>query len=205
MQMWYSLCRRSRCKPPGTPARRKPAAIRLSVEALEARAVPAVLADFNSDGILDLADVSSNTNTVSVALGNSNGTYQAPLFSATGFQPRDLAVGDFNNDGKLDVVTLNANDLSVLLGKGEGTFQAPNTFKLPKGQMPLSLTVDDANGDGKLDLLVTGVVQTCQKPKHNLFNIDGYPIYGDCTNTFYSNVLLGRGDGTFQNGGTKQI
>src|SRR5260370_13761781 len=114
--------------------RQRPAAIRLTLEALEDRRLPSFLApvsytvglvpndptavmtaDFNGDGRLDLAVTNYYSNTVSVLLGNSDGTFQTALTSATGANPFSLAVGDFNADGKLDLVTANAYGLSVLL------------------------------------------------------------------------------------------
>src|SRR6476660_4685855 len=84
-----------------------------------------VTADFNGDGRLDLATANAGDNTVSVLLGNANGTFQPAQNSATGVYPQSLAVGDFNADGKLDLATANTGDVSVLLGNGNGTFQAP--------------------------------------------------------------------------------
>jgi len=130
------------------PIRRRPPASRLCLEALEDRCLlsfsPAVIypvglspqavvtSDFNGDGRLDLAVANQASNTVSILLGNANGTFQPAQNFATGAGPHSLAVGDFNRDGKLDLVTANSYDLSVLLGSGNGTFQAPNSFLLPQ-------------------------------------------------------------------------
>jgi predicted outer membrane repeat protein len=131
------------------------------------------VADLNGDGKLDLAVSVYGSHTVSVLLGNGDGTFvAAPPVSTPGYSANFSAVGDFNGDGKLDIaLTLpNANNgILVLLGNGDGTFNA-----MPR--MPLSLNVwniaeGDFNQDGKLDLIVT--------------NPDGIT------------VLLGNGDGTF--------
>src|SRR5262245_3831702 len=55
-----------------------------------------VTADFNNDGRLDLATANYGDNTVSVLLGNANGTFQLAGTSATGASPVSVAVGDFN-------------------------------------------------------------------------------------------------------------
>src|SRR6516165_6215851 len=112
------------------PIRRPSPVSRLFLETLEDRCLPSFLPavnypvgvdpravvtrDFNGDGKLDLAVVNQSSNTVSVLLGNANGTFQPALNFATGTGPHSVAVGDVNGDGKLDLVTANTSDLSVL-------------------------------------------------------------------------------------------
>src|SRR5438045_228186 len=81
-------------------------------------------ADFNGDGRADLATTSYSSNSVSVALSNANGTFQAAQNFATGTVPHSVVVGDFNGDGKRDLATANASDVTILLGNGNGTFQS---------------------------------------------------------------------------------
>jgi hypothetical protein len=58
--------------------------------------------DFNGDGKLDLAVVDSSPNgplTVSILLGNGDGTFQPPqAFAVQWPQHSSVAVGDFNGD-----------------------------------------------------------------------------------------------------------
>src|SRR5439155_18635800 len=58
--------------------------------------------DFNGDGKQDLAVTNVTTNSVSVLLGNGNGTFGAPATFPVGSTPTSVAVGDFNGDGKQD-------------------------------------------------------------------------------------------------------
>src|SRR5207253_1825962 len=92
--------------------------------------------DFNNDNKLDLitsnpndADPLGNSSSVSVLLGNGNGTFQPRLqtFLTPGTHPTWLALADLNHDGNLDVVTADPgnNTLGILLGQGNGQFQAP--------------------------------------------------------------------------------
>src|ERR1700755_1203141 len=61
-----------------------------------------VVGDFNGDGKQDLAVLNTTSNTVSLLLGNGDGSFQAAKNFNCGNNPASLAVGDFNGDGKLD-------------------------------------------------------------------------------------------------------
>ena len=130
--------------------------------------------DFNGDGNPDLAVVNAGSNSVSILLGNGDGTFQASQSYTVGSYPYSIAVADFNGDGKPDLAVSDfySSTVSILLGNGDGTFQASQSYAA--GNYPYSVAVADFNGDGKPDLAVS-----------NLYN-----------NT--ASVLLGNGDGTFQ-------
>src|SRR5207244_1230883 len=84
------------------------------------------VADINGDGKLDVAAANFNSNTLSVLLGNGNGTFAAKQDFTAGSSPVAVAVADVNRDGKLDLVVGNRNGgtLSVFLGNGNGTLAA---------------------------------------------------------------------------------
>jgi hypothetical protein len=130
--------------------------------------------DFNGDGHIDLAVSNSLSNTVSILLGNGDGTFAPQQTYPAGLSPVSVVVGDFNGDGKLDVVTENNGGVSVLLGNGDGTFGPPQTFDSSADV----IAAGDFNGDGKLDL-VSSVDVTIQREPANVA------------------ILLGNGDGTF--------
>jgi hypothetical protein len=110
-----------------------------------------VVADFNNDGIPDLA--AAGQGAVGFALGNGSGTFQAPqTLTSTGF-PAALAVGDFNHDGNLDMVTANGGSVNVFLGNGHGAFQTALSFTGVSS--PGGIAVGDFNRDGFPDLAET--------------------------------------------------
>jgi hypothetical protein len=185
----------------------------MSVESLEARTVPAFLTPvdyagaspqavvsgyFNSDTIPDVAVANySSPGTVSVLLGNGDGTFQDAVASGTESFPYSLAVGDFNSDEDNfdDLVTVNGSGVSVLLGNGDGTFSAPSTIDFSGlGATPASVAVGDFNDDGNMDLGVTSNVYTPGSYQY-------YPGYGYYWTPGYYNgsasVLLGDGQGGF--------
>src|SRR6201996_9451522 len=135
-----------------------------------ADALPLVaVADFNGDGIPDIA--SAPHGGIAISLGNGDCAFAAPLIpnvdSADGINA--FGVGDFNGDGITDLLVDDEDTakLTVLLGKGDGTFTVGQSMPFNTQ----SLAIADFNGDGKLDLALAGSAQTT--------------------------ILLGNGDGTF--------
>jgi hypothetical protein len=192
--------------------------------------------DFNGDGKLDLAVANGFDNTVSILLGNGNGSFTpAPGSPVTvGSEPSSVAAGDFNKDGKLDLAVANMSDgtISVLLGNGNGTFAPAPGSPAFVGVDPNDVTVGDLNGDGKLDLAVAnyagadvsvllgnGAGSFTPAPGSPIpvgggptsviigdFNGDGRPDLA-VTNSYESNltVLLGNGVGGFAPAGGSPI
>ncbi len=71
------------------------------------------VADFNGDGKADLAVANAGSKTITVLLGNGDGTFAAPLTTAAGADPVFAAVGDFNGDGIPDLAAANNTTSSV--------------------------------------------------------------------------------------------
>jgi len=143
--------------------------------------------DFTGDGHLDLAIANSNngSGTVSVLLGNGDGTFQPQVTYVVGQNPTCIVAGDFTGDGRTDLAVANSNyvgpgTVSVLLGNGDGTFLPQVAYAV--GLEPHSIVAGDFNGDGRLDLAVADAGN----------ELSGGPDPGGVS------VLLANGDGTFQ-------
>jgi len=154
--------------------------------------------DWNGDEKPDLAVVNQCqttghcSGTVTILLGNGDGTFQTPpSYASGGYDADSVAVGDLNKDGKLDLVVANLCQnnsckqgnkgiVSVLLGNGDGTFQAAHEYATG-GFGSSSVAIGDFNGDGNADVVVTNQCST-----------------SDCKSGGSLSVLLGNGNGTLQ-------
>jgi hypothetical protein len=70
-------------------------------------------ADFNGDKKLDLAVVNGNAGTISIPLGNGDGTFQTRTDYAVGQAPVGIVVADFNRDGHVDLVVAAATNFGA--------------------------------------------------------------------------------------------
>jgi hypothetical protein len=124
-----------------------------------------LVADFNGDGILDLAF--SDLNGVEIALGNGDGTFTETSASPIPVPSElySLKAGDFNHDGKIDIAGIDEYDdrIVLLIGAGDGTFTVTATTAAV-GQIfpsPFAIVAADFNGDGVPDLaMLTNNVNT---------------------------------------------
>ena len=185
-----------------------------------------VAADINHDGKLDLVAANYLDGSLSVLLGNGDGTF----LPATNYQvsggtfpgPFIVVIGDFNNDTQQDLVTgsIGTNTVEFYAGNGDGTFAAPVDFDIAGGAY--GLATGDFNADGRPDIVAAAFsadqlsilmgssnlvfVASTNLPTGNGpasvavgdFNGDGKL---DLVNVNYYDdsisVFLGNGDGTF--------
>ncbi len=179
-----------------------------------------VAGDFTGNGHLDLAVANTGDSTVSVLLGNGDGTFQPQVTFATDGDPGSLVAGDFNGDGRTDLAVLD-DGVEVFLSNGNGTFHGQHTSEA--GTQPISLVAADFNGDGKLDLaaaffdagveVLLGDGDGSFQPTPVIYDARSQPVAiaagdwngdgrADLVAAYDSgpdlDLLLGNGDGTFQ-------
>jgi len=151
--------------------------------------------DWNKDGTTDLVVANSAADaahSVSILLGNGDGTFQPHHDIAGAPNANSIAVGDFNRDGNPDIATSSnspVNAVHVSLGNGKGGVTATKVTSnigldpKPPADNPFLLSkivLADFNRDGKDDLYY---IECC-----NTFVIVQLGAFG---------VLAGNGDGTF--------
>jgi hypothetical protein len=139
------------------------------------------VADFNSDGIPDLAVTSVDQDEVVVLLGKGDGTFNAGPILSTPATPQSIGTADFDGDGIADFAVVNGSNASVFLGNGDGTFKGAITVS-SVGSAPVGLGIGDYNRDGISDLAVVDTLQNS-------------PV----------RIFLGKGDGTFTAGASYAI
>ena len=118
-------------------------------------------ADFNGDGVGDLAVTNGGDKTVSIFPANADGSLKAGATYAVGGSPTAIVTGDFNHDGLADwAVATDAGSIYVALGLGDGTFTLPMPYQA-SGTTSV-MRAADFNGDGVSDLVTvdssTGIV-----------------------------------------------
>ena len=122
--------------------------------------------DLNGDGkpdlVLSMNSGASFPSALVVALGNGDGTFQAPTAYASSAQEGGLGrafvanvqMFDLNGDGKLDLIYINNEfgTVGVMTGNGDGTFAAPVEF--PTTEFGWGLALADVNNDGAMDVVM---------------------------------------------------
>jgi hypothetical protein len=116
-----------------------------------------VAGDFDGDTNLDIAIANYYGNSLTILLGNGDGTFSEAAGSpiTVGTIPRAIATGYLNGDAHIDlaVTILGNNTIPILLGNGDGTFAAAAGVTSSGGVA--GIVISDFDGDGKSDIAIT--------------------------------------------------
>ena len=144
-------------------------------------------ADFNHDGLIDLAVPNRDGGQSYVYLAGPNATFSS--LKRVPFGPPDAAIrmteaADLDGDGFLDIVAIDERrGVAIYFGQKDGTFSAG--LALDNGKVtPYALAVSDLNHDGKIDIVVGNV----EAPSTVYFN--------DGSGRHYTPVHFGDNKGT---------
>ena len=117
-------------------------------------------ADFNKDGLIDLAVPHRDGGQSYVYLNDRHAAFSN--LKRVPFGPPDAAIRmteavDLNGDGLLDIVAISERlGVAVYFGQNDGTFSAG--MAIDNGKLtPYALAVGDLNHDGKIDIVVGNV------------------------------------------------
>lgn len=145
--------------------------------------VAVALADFNRDGIVDLAVANALTNPsqILIFIGNNRGGFSYFGAYPVNYHPFSIVARDFRNNGILDlaVATYSTNTLAVLLGNGDGTFMNAQYFEVSAA--PTTVTAGDFNNDGILDLAAACLGPFDPERANNKISV----LLGDGQGNFY--------------------
>ncbi len=136
-----------------TPVASSPAAASSSPSAI-------VAGDFNGDGKADLAVSDVYSDTISILLGNGDGTFAPATSVHSGSNGAAIVAADFNGDGKLDLavgvagVSGSPDSVTILRGNGDGTFSSPQTTQGTSSTAITAIATGDFNSDGIPDVAV---------------------------------------------------
>lgn len=140
-----------------------------------------VVGDFNKDHKIDIAVSNSASSTISVFIGNGDGSFQSKVDYTTTAFPSYLITDDFNRDGQLDLVAVTSGTarINFFPGVGDGTFGA--RIDTTTSSTPVFVTSGDFNRDGSLDVFTTRASGTV-----NLYT-------GNGTGNFPGSFVIGTG------------
>jgi FG-GAP-like repeat len=114
------------------------------------------IGDLNADGNLDIVDANSsqNDNTISVFIGNGDGTFQPQVVVPVGFRPSDALLADFDQNGRSEVIVTHFGSSAIYYLKPDpnGLLGPPEIINV--GAAQANAVAADFDNDGWVDAMV---------------------------------------------------
>ena len=147
----------------------------------------------DSDGNIDLAVANSGDDTVSILLGNGDGTFTPATGSpfVVGTTPYSLTSGDFDGDGFVDLAVANhkSSNISILVGDGHGVFAPTIPAVFSAGNNPDAIVAADLNTD---ETEVKDELAVADSKNNNIFILSLKNTLGTYTMTTAKKYSVGR-------------
>ncbi|MCP4706188.1 MAG: T9SS type A sorting domain-containing protein [candidate division Zixibacteria bacterium] len=141
-------------------------------------------ADFNGDTNPDVVTANNAASTVSVLLGNGDGSFATRVNYSTGasLNPCFVTTGDMDGDGQIDIITGGSMGIVIYYGVGDGTFGTANVYNF--GEQVLDVIVADFDNDTHLDIATSHAVR------------DSVGIHINNDDSTYATHMVATGNGT---------
>jgi hypothetical protein len=186
--------------------------------------------DFNEDGDMDAVVANYLDASLSVYMGNGDGTFENQILISAGSSITEIEVADINTDNNLDLIWCQNSSavIAVALGNGNGTFQSiiVNSIANWTDSYRQQFVLADISDDGEIDVVVndyegdrivvmtgngngsfnTGqILNTADKPldvEVGDFNSDGNPdiACGFGYTENFVSIFMNNGSGSLTNG-----
>ncbi len=155
------------------------------------------IADFNSDGYLDLALLSSN-DSFQIYKNSGTGAFIQLTDMLVGIQSTSINAADLDGDGDIDVMYSGVDGVDEIhipyFNDGAGTFTSGVSFGVINGEIAYDIKFGDLNNDGSLDAVSGFKVGSVPWTNNGAgqFSIVGVPIG---TSDLTASIAIGDIDG----------
>lgn len=187
-----------------TPILAAPIAFEAHVEySVAQNPLDATMADFNGDGLVDIAVTNTNSFTepyvISILRNAGSGTFNPAMFVETTEVPRCLSAGDVDDDGDQDIVVgFQSGDyrIGILHNSGAGDFGSAQLLALIPGRADAVKAIDlDADDDLDIVIAQAGGEEIVVLENEGAGSFAEAVAYGGISSAYFAHLAVGDVDG----------